>query len=354
MSARKKSEFTKQLIAWQKVHGRHHLPWQVSEPYRIWLSEIMLQQTQVATVLGYYNRFLKEFPTLSSLARASIDDVLVLWSGLGYYSRAHYLHKTAQKIMSDFQGIFPTKQAILQTLPGIGRSTAAAIAVFAAGQKVTILDGNVKRVLARIFGIEKPLNNANTLQDLWKLAETLLPTHPEEIIPYTQGLMDLGATLCKRTKPLCTICPMLTICNAIQHNKTDMIPAKKPRKKLPTRHTIMLLAIFGQKIYLIKRPESGIWAGLFSLPEQNNITEIKALANQLGTYIMLPKWSTYQHNFTHFNLIITPQPIKIIALKYPQENLLGQWFDLKKALLVAIPAPVHRLLVLLRNMKARI
>lgn len=351
MSVREKSEFTKQLIAWQKAHGRHDLPWQVSDPYRIWLSEIMLQQTQVATVLGYYDCFLKKFPTLSSLAQASIDDVLVLWSGLGYYSRAHYLHQTAQKIMSDFQGIFPTKQTILQTLPGIGRSTAAAIAVFAAGQKATILDGNVKRVLARVFGIEKPLVDAKTIKDLWKLAEALLPTHSEEIIPYTQGLMDLGAIVCKRTKPFCTICPMLTMCEAAQHHKTDIIPAKTPRKKIPTRHTIMLLAIFDQKIYLIKRPKSGIWAGLFSLPEQNNIVAIKTLANQLGTYIMLPKWSARQHNFTHFNLVISPQPIKIITLKPSQENLLGQWFDLEKAILAALPAPVHQLLSRLQKMR---
>lgn len=350
MSVRATREFTQQLIVWQKAHGRHHLPWQVSDPYRIWLSEIMLQQTQVATVLGYYDCFLKKFPTLSSLAQASIDDVLVLWSGLGYYNRAHYLHQTAQKIMSDFQGIFPTKQAILETLPGIGRSTAAAITVFATGQKATILDGNVKRVLARVFGIEKPLDNAKTLKDLWELAEALLPTHPKKIIPYTQGLMDLGATVCKRTQPFCTICPMLIICEAGQHQKTDVIPAKKTRKKMPMRHTIMLLAIFNKKIYLIKRPKSGIWAGLFSLPEQNDIIAIKALANQLGTYIMLPKWPKYPHTFTHFNLVISPQPIKIIALKPPPENLLGQWFDLEKALLVALPTPIHQLLIRLQKM----
>lgn len=230
--------FSERLIRWQKQHGRHHLPWQVKNPYCVWLSEIMLQQTQVATVLDYYPRFLEKFPTVQTLAAAPQDEVLSLWAGLGYYSRARNLHKAAQQVVRQFGGIFPPERKDLETLCGVGRSTAAAISAFAFNRRETILDGNVKRVLCRVFAQDGNPQDKKFENSLWTLAESLLPSENADMPAYTQGLMDLGATVCKRTKPLCHQCPMAEICEAKKQNRIDELPRKKPPPKYrPCRFT---------------------------------------------------------------------------------------------------------------------
>ena len=225
------SSFARRLINWQRQHGRHDLPWQVKDPYCVWLSEIMLQQTQVATVLDYYPRFLAKFPTVQSLAAAPQDEVLSLWAGLGYYSRARNLHKAAQQVVGQFGGIFPSERKDLETLCGVGRSTAAAISAFAFNRRETILDGNVKRVLCRVFAQDGNPQDKKFENVLWALAESLLPSENADMPAYTQGLMDLGATVCKRTKPLCHQCPMADICEARKQNRID----EPARKKLPPK-----------------------------------------------------------------------------------------------------------------------
>ncbi|MBO7380575.1 MAG: A/G-specific adenine glycosylase, partial [Neisseriaceae bacterium] len=219
--------FTTQLIVWQRKYGRHNLPWQVNDPYKIWLSEIMLQQTQVATVCDYFMRFIQRFPSVSELANADEDEVLALWAGLGYYSRARNLHAAARQIMHDFGGKFPQNRVELQTLKGVGRSTAAAIAVFAFCLPETILDGNVKRVLCRVFALDGDLQNKAFEKELWHRAEQLLPSNRNELSAYIQGLMDLGATVCTRNKPKCEQCPQNNICQARQQNRIDALPRKK-------------------------------------------------------------------------------------------------------------------------------
>lgn len=336
--------FATRLVAWQEKHGRHDLPWQVSDPYRVWLSEIMLQQTQVTAVLAYYARFLQRFPDVASLAAAATDDVLALWSGLGYYSRARNLHKAARMVMTEFGGHFPHQREEIQRLPGVGRSTAAAIAAFAFGQRETILDGNVKRVLARCFGIagfpgEKAVENR-----LWALAESLLPQDGSKMTAYTQGLMDLGATVCSR-RPACTVCPMVDGCVAAQQGRTHELPTPRPKKAVPVRHTVMLLAQHGDKVWLERRPPTGIWGGLLSLPEFADSAAAEDWLAQQGNGDVLPSWPELEHVFTHFRLIITPLPalLDTLAAGGVQESA-GQWLSLAQALDAGLPAPVKRLL----------
>lgn len=336
--------FATRLVAWQERHGRHDLPWQVSDPYRVWLSEIMLQQTQVTAVLGYYARFLQQFPDVASLAAASVDEVLALWSGLGYYSRARNLHKAARMVMDEFGGRFPQQREDIQRLPGVGRSTAAAIAAFAFGQRETILDGNVKRVLTRCFGIsgfpgEKAVENR-----LWTLAESLLPVDAAQMTAYTQGLMDLGATVCGR-KPACTVCPMVDGCVAAQQGRTHELPTPRPKKAVPTRHTVMLLAQHGDKVWLERRPPTGIWGGLLSLPEFADSMAVESWLAEHGSGDVLPSWPELEHVFTHFRLIITPVPVRLDTLADSRvQDSAGQWLPLAQALEAGVPAPVKRLL----------
>lgn len=254
--------FATRLIAWQKTMGRHDLPWQKTcDAYHVWLSEIMLQQTQVSAVIHYYQRFLQHFPTVETLAAASIDEVMALWSGLGYYSRARNLHQCAKKIVDDFAGQFPADEQLLQALPGIGRSTAAAITVFAYGAQAAILDGNVKRVLSRVFGIAGWSGLKVVEQQLWQLATSLLPEN--EIESYTQGLMDVGAMLCKRSKPLCLnepqACPFAADCVARNENRIHTLPEPKPRKAIPLRHAVILILRQEGRLLLQRRPPIGIW-----------------------------------------------------------------------------------------------
>lgn len=337
--------FSDRIIAWQRLHGRHDLPWQnTGDPYAVWVSEIMLQQTQVSAVIPYYQRFMARFPNVATLAAAHEDVVLQLWSGLGYYSRARNLHAAAQKVMNEFGGHFPQEPELIQQLPGIGRSTASAIAAFSFGFRGAILDGNVKRVLARCYGIEGWPGQLAVEKRLWTMAQALLPETCIEA--YTQGLMDLGASLCSRNRPDCARCPLQSICIAYREQRTTLLPAPKPRKILPERSITMLLLLDSNEILLEKRPPTGIWGGLWSFPEIAVDADIRQEVRQhygLETEL-LPAMPALAHTFTHFRLHITPQPLRIIA-RIPEAIKKGTlWLDKHKAIEAAIPTPVRKLL----------
>lgn len=340
------TDFSTRLIAWQKVYGRHDLPWQnTRDPYAIWVSEIMLQQTQVTAVIGYYQRFMQRFPSIKSLADASQEEVLQYWSGLGYYSRARNLHNAAQTVMDEHGGKFPQDFEQIQTLSGIGRSTAAAIASFAFNQNQTILDGNVKRVLARHYLIEGWTGTPKIEKQLWTLAESLVPE--QDMVAYTQGLMDLGATICTRSKPKCTECPLIKTCKAYTQNSVAKLPTPKPKKAIPQKETIMLLIRHGKEILLEKRPSTGIWGGLWSFPEigpQEIATQVALSRFGLNTEAEEPLPSI-QHVFTHFKLEITPQPLHVMRkpLQANMPNLI--WLPIEDAIGAALPTPVRNILL---------
>jgi A/G-specific adenine glycosylase len=339
------SDFANRLIAWQKQHGRHDLPWQnTRDPYAIYVSEIMLQQSQVSTVIGYYQKFMQRFPSLASLAQASQDEVLQYWSGLGYYSRARNLHKTAQRIATDHGGVFPNDFTVIQSLPGIGRSTAAAIVSFAFDQVQTILDGNVKRVLARHFMLSGWTGSKKVEQQLWQLAESLLPK--QGMVAYTQGIMDLGATVCTRSQPKCGACPMQASCVALQANCVHTLPTPKPRKVLPQKSTTMLVLRHGEQIMLEKRPSSGIWGGLWSFPETDAIDGLETLVqSRFGLSASSQKpLATISHAFSHYKLSIHVQPM-LITKRYAQLNEPQySWLSLEEANAAGIPTPVRKIL----------
>ncbi len=346
------SDFATQIIHWHHQHGRHHLPWQGADAYRVWLSEIMLQQTQVATVIPYYQRFVDRFPNLSDIAHASEEEVLEYWSGLGYYSRGRNLHRAAQQIMQQHGGIFPNLYSDILALPGIGRSTAAAISAFAFQQRQAILDGNVKRVLARFCAIEGYTGDKKIEAKLWQQAERLLPKN--EITTYTQGLMDLGALICTRSKPQCVRCPLQRNCAAYQQHRVASLPTPRLRKTLPEKSSAMILLISDNQILLEKRAGSGIWGGLWSFPEiQGCFPEIEQSQNvdaycirHLGLagkqhYVNLPMFT---HSFTHFKLHITPL-LLYLPSKPKQISEPGKlWINLEDALGAAIPTPVRKIL----------
>ncbi len=344
-------KFASRLIAWQKVHGRHDLPWQnTRDPYAIWISEIMLQQTQVAAVVGYYQRFMQRFPDIASLANATQEEVLQLWSGLGYYSRARNLHIAAQIIIDDHAGQFPQDFEIIQSLPGVGRSTAAAIAVFAFIQPRAILDGNVKRVFTRHFLVEGWPGSLKVGRQLWVLAEDLLPE--ENVMAYTQGLMDLGATLCTRSKPECGECPLNQTCLAYKQQRVSEFPASRQRKAIPEKQVTMLIFLHGNEVMLEKRPPSGIWGGLWSLPEISAVENPQQSAQQrYGIQAEYsPPLKTLTHAFTHFRLHIVPQPMQVLSIQ-PQAREAGIiWLPLEDAIGAALPTPVRKILLSLRNL----
>lgn len=339
------SSFAEKINAWQRLHGRHDLPWQnTRDPYAIWISEIMLQQTQVTAVIPYYQRFMGRFPDIASLSSASEDEVLQHWSGLGYYSRARNLHAAAQQLMQTFGGSFPRHPDIIQQLPGIGRSTAAAIAAFAFGHRDAILDGNVKRVLTRHFGIEGWPSQPAIEKKLWELAISLLPEGNIEV--YTQGLMDLGATLCTRSKPDCGRCPLRNECVAHRDQRTASLPTPKPRKLLPERTTTMLLLLDGNEVMLEKRPSKGIWGGLWSLPEITEVeSAVQAAKSRFGLEThMKPVLPVLSHTFTHFRLHITPQPLQVLERPKQKQQSGIVWLDIEDATGAALPTPVRKLL----------
>jgi A/G-specific adenine glycosylase len=342
-------DFATRLIAWQQAHGRHDLPWQGgSDPYPIWLSEIMLQQTQVDTVLPYYRRFLARFPDLAALADADLDAVLALWAGLGYYSRARNLHAAARLVRDRHGGVFPRDVEGIAELPGVGRSTAAAIAVFAHGQRHAILDGNVKRVLARVFGIPGWPGEARVERELWTLAERLLPARA--VRAYTQGLMDLGATLCTRARPRCEHCPFGDACVARRTGRQRELPAPRPRKALPERSVGMLVLVAAGEVLLEKRPPSDIWGGLWSLPECAPDADPVAAAASLGYRAQVDAIAALPplaHGFTHFRLRIVPWLLPVRAQAGVDEG--GRlWLALDDLDGAAVPTPVRRLLSELR------
>lgn len=342
------STFASRLIRWQVRNGRHDLPWQgTRDPYRIWVSEVMLQQTQVATVIPYYERFLARFPDVGTLARAPLDRVLAVWSGLGYYTRARNLHAAARIVAASSRGRFPRTRPGLETLPGLGRSTAAAVAVFAFGRREAILDGNVKRVLARYFAVRGFPGDTRVEGRLWALAESLLPVRNVE--RYTQALMDLGSRVCTRTRPECGRCPLKADCVARSRRKVQAYPQARPRKKLPEKETTMLLLLRGRKILLEKRPSSGVWGGLWCFPEVPPGTDPgRYCGERFGTRFRggtrLPP---LRHGFTHFNLTVTP----LVRRLDPAFHRAGEpgevWLSLEEAARAAVPAAVKKLLAAL-------
>lgn len=341
--------FAARLVAWQRAHGRHDLPWQnTRDPYRIWLSEIMLQQTQVSTVIPYYTRFLDRYPDVAALAAAPSDDVMALWAGLGYYSRARNLHRCAQGVVAEHGGVFPATPDALAELPGIGRSTAAAIASFAYGARATILDGNVKRVLARVFGVEGFPGEKRVENDMWALAESLLPdaANAADVSAYTQGLMDLGATLCVRGKPDCARCPFAGDCVAQSTGRQRELPAARPKKAVPMRKTWMLVLRDGDAVLLERRPPTGIWGGLWSLPQADGDAALADLARGFGGGRTVPL-APLMHTFTHFRLEIEPRLSDLAdggGLPSQARDADTAWVPLSRLDAYGVPAPVRKLL----------
>ncbi|MDR2207493.1 MAG: A/G-specific adenine glycosylase [Azoarcus sp.] len=339
--------FSTRLIGWQRTHGRHGLPWQgTRDPYRIWLSEIMLQQTQVATVIPYYARFLERFPNIEALAAAPVEEVMALWSGLGYYARARNLHRAACAVMEEHGGHFPVTAAALAGLPGVGRSTAAAIAAFASNERAAILDGNVKRVLCRVFGIEGFPGERATEERLWALAESLLPENAGDIGIYIQAQMDLGATVCTRTRPACEACPLAAQCAALATGRVAELPAARARKTPPRRTVQVAVVILNGNILLERRPPAGIWGGLLALPEIPEGTQVETWAmHNLGTdqadARALP---TLVHAFTHFTLEIAPWRIDLPTAPRILAEPTWQWLAPGQIESAALPAPVRKLI----------
>ena len=342
--------FSTVIIAWQKDHGRHDLPWQnTTNPYAIWVSEIMLQQTQVTAVIVYYANFLARFQSIADLANATQEEVLQSWSGLGYYSRARNLHNAAQTIVDDFNGVFPTDFDDIISLPGIGRSTAAAISTFALDRPQPILDGNVKRVFARHFLVEGWTSKPAVQQQLWTIAEQENP--PEDAIAYTQGLMDLGSSVCTHSKPKCELCPVNKSCKALANDQTKNLPTPKPKKTIPHKETIMLVIRMGNEVLLEKRPQKGIWAGLWSLPEISMAEIASEVAyERLGLTVEPDEpLAVVNHVFTHYKLDITPQPLKVTSTPRQKEKAGYIWMVVVDAIDAALPTPVRNILLSISN-----
>ena len=344
--ANREGGFATRLIEWQREHGRNTLPWQnTRDPYRVWLSEIMLQQTQVATVMAYYERFLQRFPNVAALAAAPLDDVFALWSGLGYYSRARNLHRCAQVVVEAHGGSFPKHSTSLVRLPGIGRSTAAAIAAFCFGEPVAILDGNVKRVLARLLAFDGDLAEARHERELWDHATRLLPERGVD--RYTQGLMDLGATVCLARAPRCLICPVRVDCIAANEGSPERYPVRTRKLKRGAREHVWLWLQWRERLRLTQRPHTGVWAGLWSWPEFDSAAAFEdASLGWPGTGTALP---SFTHTLTHLDWRLHPlrwtlpddtsdAQAESITAALPA----GRWFGLAEALAVGLPAPLRK------------
>ena len=306
------TDFAARVLHWYDRHGRKDLPWQnTSDPYRVWVSEIMLQQTQVQTVIPYYQRFMQRFPDVAGLADAPLDEVLQHWSGLGYYARARNLHHAAEIIRDRYGGRFPVTIDAVSELPGIGRSTAGAILALTFGQRPAILDGNVKRVLARHAAVDGWPGTTAVARQLWDLAEARTPA--DRVGDYTQAMMDLGATLCTRSKPACALCPVQGDCAALALGEVARFPGRKPKKEKPQRTTTMVLAVADGAVYLERRPASGIWGGLWSLPEVSDVGDW--CAERLDAEaVSTESWGTLRHSFSHYDLEIAPVVVRIEAV----------------------------------------
>jgi len=333
--------FAPRLVAWQQSEGRHGLPWQgTRDPYRVWLSEIMLQQTQVAVVRPYYERFVRRWPDVASLAAASLDDVLAAWSGLGYYGRARNLHRCAQVVTAEHAGFFPRTSNELACLPGIGRSTAAAIAAFSFGERVSILDGNARRVLARVLAFSGDLASAAPQRALWAEADRLLPK--DAIEAYTQGLMDLGATLCTRRAPACTRCPVREPCRARREGEPERYPVLTRKLTRGRRESWWLWLQWRGRVWLTQRPPRGVWSGLWTLPLYDDEAALRGLARSLGAALVAEP--PIEHALTHFDWVLRPERARLS--RRPDAALLGpgRWTGRDELSSLALPAPLRRLL----------
>ncbi len=351
------SQFTDRLLTWFEVHGRHNLPWQLDPtPYRVWVSEVMLQQTQVQTVIPYYDRFMERFPDVQSLAAAPLDEVLHLWTGLGYYARARNLRACAQELMARHGGEFPEEIRAVTALPGIGKSTAGAILALSRGVRQPILDGNVKRVLSRVFGIAGDPGSAEVTAALWKQSEACTPT--EKVAAYTQAIMDLGATVCSRTNPACTVCPMSTDCIAALEGRQEELPGRKIRRERGSREATLLIAETGKKgalaVFVERRPAPGLWGGLWSPPQFES--EFAALdwcrrelgEPELGSRSLAP----IHHAFTHFDLRLNPLHVRCrrsFGIGDADDRL---WYSLTDPPRVGLPQPILKLFERLREAAA--
>jgi A/G-specific adenine glycosylase len=333
------------LLAWHASAGRHELPWQRDRtPYRVWVSEIMLQQTQVVTVIPYFERFLARFPDVRALADAPADEVLHLWTGLGYYARARNLHRAAQIVRDEHGGEFPRLLEKVMELPGIGRSTAGAILALSAGTRHAILDGNVKRVLARYHGVDGAIDEHATLAELWRLAEHHTPR--DDVALYTQAVMDLGATLCTRANPRCDDCPIAADCRARLESRQAKLPAVKRRRAArKLKRAYMLVARRETAVLLVQRPATGIWGGLWCLPEFADRDAAAAFAaNELEqARLASSALPDIEHSFTHFDLVITPIVARCRGEAGVREGGL-LWYDLSDPARVGLPAPIKTLL----------
>ncbi len=340
-------KFSERVLSWFDEHGRKDLPWQQDKtPYRVWISEIMLQQTQVATVIPYYARFMSSFSSVEALANASEDDVLSHWSGLGYYARARNLHKAAKKLVSEFDSEFPLTVEGVCELPGIGRSTAAAILSISRGVPAAILDGNVKRVLARFHAVPTWPGEKKTENRMWEVAESYVPE--KRAGDYTQAMMDLGATLCTRSKPQCLLCPLSHDCLAIKQGNPTDFPIKKVKKAKPTKSTVMLILVNESgELLLEKRPSVGIWGGLWSLPESAESESLILDVEQRFQFQSIAEktLAVFRHTFSHYHLMIHPVRLVVASQHMVYDGNKYQWCTKEQSLNLGLPAPVRQILI---------
>lgn len=355
ISQQSAKKFNQQVLTWYHKKGRKNLPWQQNKtPYRVWVSEIMLQQTQVNTVIPYYERFMQSFPSIEALANAEEDNVLHHWTGLGYYARARNLHKAAKQIINQHQGIFPQTLEETIALPGIGKSTAGAIQSISRNQHHAILDGNVKRVLARYYTVEGHNAQAKFEKTLWPVAEILTPK--DDTASYTQAMMDLGATCCTRSKPNCEECPISSGCLANAGDLQTQYPNKKPKKVTPVKSTIMIIPRINDAVYLEKRPPTGIWGGLWCFKEVTDKSDIDTQLKELQLAPMNNNSQTwlpeFRHTFSHYHLDITPVVVdcKFIDSNEVQQNPSQQWYNLHIESNIGLAASTVKLINLLKNM----
>lgn len=354
-----RASFAERIIAWYDLHGRKTLPWQQDKtPYRVWVSEIMLQQTQVATVIPYYEKFMQRFPDVLALANAPDDEVLHHWTGLGYYARARNLHKAAKTIATEFNGVFPTQFEQVLALPGIGRSTAGAVLSLSLGQHHPILDGNVKRVLARHGAIPGWPGQKAVEEQLWQSTTELTPnelTPMLDVKKYNQAMMDIGASICTRSKPNCAACPVAIDCTAQQQGRQTEYPGKKPKKQIPAKSAWMLVMIKDQQVFLAKRPPAGIWGGLWCFPQYDSVEQLELATAELGACAdKLVEQISFRHTFSHFHLDIQAMVLDMSTLAasnpiHIMEQNQSLWYNISQPSEVGLAAATERVLDSLKS-----